>query len=101
MTKRNRIIYWVATIWLTLGMLSTGMVQILQIEEEKQKMNALGYPMYFLTIIGIWKLLGVLAVLIPRYPLLKEWAYAEPEEIHEQADQRDVAISAPARTQPG
>ena len=36
----------------------------------------LGYPVYFLTIIGFWKLVGVIILLIPRYPLLKEWAYA-------------------------
>ena len=36
----------------------------------------LGYPVYFLTILGVWKILGVIAVLIPKFPLLKEWAYA-------------------------
>ena len=36
----------------------------------------LGYPIYFLTILGVWKILGVAAVLIPKFPLLKEWAYA-------------------------
>jgi len=36
----------------------------------------LGYPVYVLTILGIWKILGVVAVLIPKFPLLKEWAYA-------------------------
>jgi hypothetical protein len=79
MTKRNKIIYWISTIWLALGMLSTGTVQLL-----KQKtgpggvdmITQLGYPVYFLTILGIWKLLGVVAVLIPKFPLLKEWAYA-------------------------
>lgn len=76
MTKRNKIIYWVATIWLALGMVSTGIVQLIPLEEEAQKMKALGYPGYFLTIIGIWKLMGVIAVLIPKSPLLKEWAYA-------------------------
>ncbi len=76
MNKRNRIIYWVATIWLSLGMASTGVVQIIHLEEDAQKMKALGYPLYFLTILGIWKLLGTVAILMPKYPLLKEWAYA-------------------------
>jgi uncharacterized membrane protein YphA (DoxX/SURF4 family) len=76
MKKRDKIIYWVATIWLSLGMVSTGIVQLIQMEEEVQKMNTLGYPSYFLTIIGIWKILGVIAVLVPKFPLLKEWAYA-------------------------
>lgn len=39
-------------------------------------MNHLGYPIYFLKLLGIWKILGVIAVLIPKFPLLKEWAYA-------------------------
>ena len=76
MKKRNKIIYWIATIWLSLGMLSTGIVQLLHTDEEVELMARLGYPVYFLTIIGVWKILGVVAVLIPKFPLLKEWAYA-------------------------
>jgi uncharacterized membrane protein YphA (DoxX/SURF4 family) len=76
MSKRNKIIYWIATIWLSLGMLSTGIVQLLKTEDEVDMMTHLGYPVYFLTIIGCWKILGVVAVLIPKFPLLKEWAYA-------------------------
>ncbi len=76
MTKRNKIIYWIATIWLALGMLSTGIVQLLKMEAEVDNMTQLGYPAYFLTILGVWKILGVAAVLIPKFPLLKEWAYA-------------------------
>ncbi|NUM80074.1 DoxX family protein [bacterium] len=76
MTKRNKIIYWITTLWLALGMTSTGIVQLIQMQEEVDMMARLGYPMYFLTIIGIWKLLGVAALLSPKFPLLKEWAYA-------------------------
>ena len=76
MSKRNKIIYWIATIWLALGMLSTGIVQLIQLEEETEMMKRLGYPSYLLSIIGGWKVLGVVAVLMPRFPLLKEWAYA-------------------------
>lgn len=76
MTKRNKIIYWVATIWLALGMVSTGLVQILKMEEEVTRMAQLGYADYFLTILGVWKILGVVVLLIPKFPLLKEWAYA-------------------------
>lgn len=76
MKKRDKIIYWIATLWLSLGMVSTGYVQLTHMEDEVQKMSALGYPAYFLTIIGIWKILGVVAILIPKYPLIKEWAYA-------------------------
>lgn len=76
MKKRNRIIYWVATVWLSLGMVSTGIVQLIPLDEEVEKMTELGYPLYFLTIIGVSKLLGVIAVLVPKLPLVKEWAYA-------------------------
>lgn len=76
MKKRNKIIYWIATIWLSLGMVSTGIVQIILLDEEVQKMSLLGYPSYFLVLIGVWKILGTIAILIPKYPLLKEWAYA-------------------------
>lgn len=76
MEKRNKIIYWIATVWLALGMLSTGVVQLLKVEDEVAMMAKLGYPLYFLTILGVWKILGMIVVLIPKFPLLKEWAYA-------------------------
>lgn len=76
MTKRNKIIYWIATLWLALGMLSTGVVQLLKLKQETDMMTHLGYPLYLLTLLGIWKILGVIALLIPKFPLIKEWAYA-------------------------
>jgi uncharacterized membrane protein YphA (DoxX/SURF4 family) len=79
MAKRNKIIYWIATIWLALGMVSTGIVQLLKSKDGQggaDMITHLGYPMYILTILGIWKILGVITVLIPKFPLLKEWAYA-------------------------
>lgn len=76
MEKRNKIIYWIATVWLSLGMVSTGIVQLIKMKEEADMMAHLGYPLYFLTLLGIWKILGVVAVLVPKFPLLKEWAYA-------------------------
>src|SRR5260221_5125373 len=83
MTKRNKIIYWIATIWLASGMLSTGTLQLFRAKAEGALappgvygITHLGYPIYFLTILGVWKILGVVALLIPKFPLLKEWAYA-------------------------
>lgn len=52
------------------------MVQLLKVPEEVENFTHLGYPIYFMTILGVWKLLGVIAILIPKYPMLKEWAYA-------------------------
>lgn len=76
MTKRNKIIYWIATIWLALGMLAGGLQQISHAKAFVDINVRLGYPIYFLTILGIWKILGVVVVLIPKFPLIKEWAYA-------------------------
>ncbi|XDD48401.1 DoxX family protein [Leptospira sp. WS39.C2] len=74
--KTKKILYWFFTLWLSLGMVSTGIVQLIKLPEEVEKINQLGYPTYFLTILGVWKLLGVVAVLVPKFQLLKEWAYA-------------------------
>jgi hypothetical protein len=79
MTKRNKIIYWISTLWLALGMVSTAAVQLLKAKEGQggaDMIMHLGYPVYFLTILGISKILGVAALLAPKLPLLKEWAYA-------------------------
>jgi uncharacterized membrane protein YphA (DoxX/SURF4 family) len=76
MTKRNKIIYWIATLWLSLGMVSTGIVQLIRMEEEVERITRLGYSVHVLTLLGVWKILGVVAILIPRFPLVKEWAYA-------------------------
>jgi hypothetical protein len=78
-SKKRKIIYWIATIWLALGMVSTAAVQLLKAKEGQGGADMvihLGYPVYLLTILGIWKLLGVVAVLVPKFPVLKEWAYA-------------------------
>jgi hypothetical protein len=77
--KAGKIIYWIATAWLALGMLSTGIVQLLKAKDGQggaAMIAHLGYPVYLLTLLGTWKILGVIAVLIPKFPLLKEWAYA-------------------------
>lgn len=76
MSKRNKIIYWVSTLWLVLGMVSTGIIQLIKMNEEVENFKSLGYPEYLMTIIGSWKIAGVVVVLIPKFPILKEWAYA-------------------------
>ncbi|WP_353181523.1 DoxX family protein [Parapedobacter lycopersici] len=80
MKKRDKIIYWIATVWLCLGMVSTAIIQLFRIQADgpgtEENLTHLGYPAYILTLLGIWKILGVIAFLIPKFPLLKEWAYA-------------------------
>lgn len=79
MSKLNKIIYWIATLWMALGMTATGAVQLFKGKQGQggvEMITHLGYPVYLLTLLGIWKILGVIAVLVPKFPLLKEWAYA-------------------------
>jgi len=74
--KAGKIIYWVATALLAIGMLQSGVFAVLRTKQWVDLVTSLGYPPYFLTILGIWKILGVIAILIPRFKLVKEWAYA-------------------------
>jgi len=76
MEKRNKIIYWIATALFCFGMLASGLQQVLHTKAMIDLVTPLGYPVYFLYIIGTWKILGVIAILVPGFKLLKEWAYA-------------------------
>ncbi|MFZ1497608.1 MAG: DoxX family protein [Saprospiraceae bacterium] len=76
MEKRNKIIYWIATTLLCFGMLASGISQILHLKEMNEIINHLGYPLYLMTLLGVWKILGVVAIVIPKFKLVKEWAYA-------------------------
>jgi len=57
-------------------MTSSAVVQLLRVPEGVQSVTHLGYPAYLLTILGVWKILGVVTILAPQFPILKEWAYA-------------------------
>ena len=76
MSKRNKVIYWILTIFLAIAMTAGGVQQMLQVGGYNEIVTKLGYPLYMLSIIGTWKILGVITILIPKAPLLKEWAYA-------------------------
>jgi hypothetical protein len=75
-SKHHRIAYWVTTAILAFVMLSGGAADVLRQSDTAAGMVHLGYPLYFMTILGIWKLLGGMTVLAPGLPRLKEWAYA-------------------------
>ena len=68
--------YWVTTGILAAVLLSGGAAQMMRLPQNVEGMHRLGYPLYFMTILGVWKILGALALLAPRMPRLKEWAYA-------------------------
>jgi uncharacterized membrane protein YphA (DoxX/SURF4 family) len=74
--KAKNIAYWTTTVLLAFFM-SGGLVQIAQFKANPHGIvPELGYPMYFFAILGFWKVLGAIAILVPRFPRLKEWAYA-------------------------
>jgi uncharacterized membrane protein YphA (DoxX/SURF4 family) len=57
-------------------MLSGGVAHLLHVQSSVDGFVHLGYPLHFVTLLGIWKVLGALALLAPKLPRLKEWAYA-------------------------
>jgi len=76
MEKRKLIWYWIITVILSFCIFTGGLFQALQVKGVVQGFKPLGYPAYFISIIGIWKMLGIIAILAPKFKLLKEWAYA-------------------------
>ncbi|MEM8680517.1 MAG: DoxX family protein [Planctomycetota bacterium] len=74
--QKQLIGYWTLTVLFCLAMAASGTMNLLRVEEMKQAMVALGYPEYLMTILGVAKIMGVVALLIPGTPVLKEWAYA-------------------------
>ncbi len=75
-SRSRTIAYWIATVVVAFPLSSGGVADILRIEPVVEGMTHLGYPVYFCVILGVWKVLGAVALLIPRFPRLKEWAYA-------------------------
>lgn len=68
--------YWICTILVAFAFLSGGVVDALRVPQALEGMTHLGYPPYFMVILGVWKLLGGIVILLPGLPRLKEWAYA-------------------------
>lgn len=76
-TKTKNITYWVTTILVALPIGSGGVGQLLQYRANPHgTVPVLDYPLYFFAILGVWKVLGAITILVPRFPRLKEWAYA-------------------------
>ncbi|WP_268845878.1 DoxX family protein [Flavobacterium aestivum] len=75
MEKNKKIGYWTTTILLCFCMLG-GIGQLFQVKEVVDGFVKLGYPTYFISVIGFWKIMAIIAIVIPKFPLLKEWAYA-------------------------
>lgn len=75
MTPRA-VVYWATTVFVVFNMFFGALAELAQFTPTAEGMQALGYPIYMMTILGTWKVLGSITLLIPRFPRLKEWAYA-------------------------
>ena len=76
MSRSKLVAYWVTTGLVASSLLSGGAAHVLHVPASVDGFVQLGYPLHFVTLLGIWKILGALALLAPRCPRLKEWAYA-------------------------
>ena len=74
--RGRTVAYWVITVVLAFALLSGGAAELAHRRENVEGIMLLGYPAYLVTIIGFWKVLGGITLLAPRFPRLKEWAYA-------------------------
>jgi len=76
LSPRRRIAYWITTSIVALEVGVGGIMDLLRTEHVRAVVSHLGYPIYVLTILGVWKIPGAIVLLIPRFPRLREWAYA-------------------------
>ncbi len=72
----KKALYWLATLVVAFAMIAGGSADFLLLDPVKEAMDHLGYPYYFARLIGVWKVLGGIAIVVPGFPKLKEWAYA-------------------------
>ncbi|MBX7152693.1 DoxX family protein [bacterium] len=74
--KVKTVIYWIATGLTVLNYAFGGVMYMSANEQVAAGMAQLGYPLYFAVMLGVWKFLGAIALAVPKFPLVKEWAYA-------------------------
>ena len=75
-SRSRAIAYWITTALVAAESAVSGVMEIPRLSPFIEVMTRLGYPAYFSVILGVWKVLAVAAILVPRFPRLKEWAYA-------------------------
>lgn len=74
--KKTKIIYWILTGLFAFVMVGSAVPDVMMVDMAKQGFAEMGMPAYLLPFVGVAKILGVIAILIPGYPRIKEWAYA-------------------------
>ena len=75
-TRATKIMYWVTTVLVATAFFVTGVGNLVPVAHIARDMSHLGYPPYFLYVLGTWKILGAIVIVLPKVPRLKEWAYA-------------------------
>jgi hypothetical protein len=75
-SRASTVVYWAGTLFVTLTALGAGFADIFHAQPLYGVLLHLGYPAYFATLLGLWKVVGAVVLLAPRWPLVKEWAYA-------------------------
>ena len=75
-SKGRKIGYWITTGFIALGFTASGVFNLMASEEVVAQYVSLGYPAYLPQFLGLAKVLGAIALVAPKFPRLKEWAYA-------------------------
>jgi hypothetical protein len=75
-SRKRLVAYWIATVIVAAELAVGGVWDLLRIDLVRGVVEHLGYPTYLLLIMGVWKLPGAVALLMPGFPRIKEWAYA-------------------------
>jgi hypothetical protein len=75
-SRTRAITYWIFTVLLVFELVAGSVWNLMQIEWVHVQLNHLGYPLYFAYILGVWQIGGAAVIIAPRFPRIKEWAYA-------------------------
>jgi len=75
-TRTRKVLYWVATVFTAFAFAALALANLTRAPQVMAGLTRLGYPPIVATILGMWKVLGAIAILIAGWPRLKEWAYA-------------------------
>lgn len=74
--KRDKVIYWITTGLVAAAMLTSATMYLMRNPELMQNFETIGIPLYFVTMLGVMKILGAIILVIPGLEKVKEWAYA-------------------------
>jgi uncharacterized membrane protein YphA (DoxX/SURF4 family) len=74
--KAKAVGYWICTALIAFIFVSSGVFYVMRVPQVVEGVTRLGFPLHFVTLLGVWKVLGGIAVLVPDFARVKEWAYA-------------------------